>query len=631
MFRPLPSAGAKRDRSVAVEPPIATSARGLQPVKTVLGQRPATADPPRTARSRAEPAAPPPPVPVASTSSAAAPSAAEKAHERALMEKRCLLGLIDDATHFVASLEAQCEAAVNLGDARLLEHRQTLHGRLRKLEQELREARATRDDLREAIEEAGQREKTLDEEVVRIRSDTQRLRDSAIPMAEGNISKFDEVLAAKHHAVADRQRELDSLREHARRAQSITYGLSSDAAAVVTATEENRVRRQRAKDEAMRQEVDRRLLFNEYEQLKGTIRVYCRVKGGSSSDSAAKFTFPECNEVERQSIEVVQSRSNATSTGTREAVSLYQYDRVFGPHANQEEIFLEVGTLVDSAVDGYKACAFAYGQTGSGKTFTMEGSRKQPGIIPRSIDQVFKRIGELRDQAWEYTVSCSFIEIYNDCLRNLLDTSEAYHREFTEGGATAVIRLRSKHDIVHVGRTDTTISGVKDIVVKSPADIHKLLEVASRNRSVAKTNMNERSSRSHCVFTMRIVGSNRALKQRSEGVLCLIDLAGSERVNESGAEGKELKEAIAINRSLMHLGDCISSLGSNQVVSWRNSRLTYLLQNFLGGDGAKMLMFVMVSDREEHVAETNNSLRFASKVNATQVGTAKKRINPSPA
>mmetsp|Transcript_37949 Transcript_37949/g.117277 ORF Transcript_37949/g.117277 Transcript_37949/m.117277 type:complete len:630 (-) Transcript_37949:23-1912(-) len=311
----------------------------------------------------------------------------------------------------------------------------------------------------------------------------------------------------------------------------------------------------------------------------------------------------------------------------------FGYDVAFDERCNNRDVYNNTArALIDTVFEGGRATCFAYGQTGSGKTHTMEGTRSDPGIIPRAINRVFERIGELQQQQWEHGVTCTFVEIYNDCLRNLLEPSEAYHREFADP-QTPQARLRSKHDIVHTkGKCDTTVTGVKPVVVRTPADIHKLLATASKNRSVAKTNMNARSSRSHCIFTMRIHSSNRALKTSFEGVLCLIDLAGSERVTESGAQGKEFKEAIAINRSLMHLGDCIAAMGTkNATVSWRNCNLTYLLQNFLGGDGAKMLMFVMVSDREEHASESANSLRFAAKVNNTVVGKATKRaVAPPP-
>ncbi|CUI14710.1 kinesin, putative [Bodo saltans] len=138
--------------------------------------------------------------------------------------------------------------------------------------------------------------------------------------------------------------------------------------------------------------------------------------------------------------------------------------------------------------------------------------------------------------------------------------------------------------------------------------------------------MNERSSRSHCVFTIRMEGFNEELKQRSLGNLCLVDLAGSERVADSGVQGVQLKEAVNINKSLSFLGDCICALATKSVVPWRNCKLTWLLQNYLGGDGAKVLMVVTASDKDEHVAETINSLRFAAKVNQTVIGSAQKRV-----
>jgi hypothetical protein len=128
------------------------------------------------------------------------------------------------------------------------------------------------------------------------------------------------------------------------------------------------------------------------------------------------------------------------------------------------------------------------------------------------------------------------------------------------------------------------------------------------------------------VFTLRIEGSNERIRQKSLGNLCLVDLAGSERVNESGAQGQQLKEAVNINKSLSFLGDCICAMGTGAVVPWRNCKLTHLLQNYLGGDGSKVLMLVTVSDKEEHSAETVNTLRFATKVNQTVIGSARRRV-----
>ena len=167
---------------------------------------------------------------------------------------------------------------------------------------------------------------------------------------------------------------------------------------------------------------------------------------------------------------------------------------------------------------------------------------------------------------------------------------------------------------------------MESIIVTQPADVHKLLQVAAKNRSTAATKMNERSSRSHSVFTLKITGINQDTNQKSHGVLNLIDLAGSERLNASGVTGDRLKETQNINKSLSSLGDVISALGSKKGhVPFRNSKLTYLLQNCLGGDG-KTLMFVNVAPEATSVQESICSLRFASKVNAVEIGTAKRKV-----
>ena len=151
-----------------------------------------------------------------------------------------------------------------------------------------------------------------------------------------------------------------------------------------------------------------------------------------------------------------------------------------------------------------------------------------------------------------------------------------------------------------------------------------LLKKASENRAVGKTNCNERSSRSHSVFILKLSGVNKLTEEKCEGVLNLIDLAGSERLSSSGASGDRLKETQAINKSLSSLADVIYALGNKDAhVPYRNSKLTYLLQNSLGGN-SKTLMFVNVSPLAGNFQETICSLRFATKVNSCEIGTAKR-------
>jgi hypothetical protein len=290
----------------------------------------------------------------------------------------------------------------------------------------------------------------------------------------------------------------------------------------------------------------------------------------------------------------------------------------------------------------------AYGQTGSGKTYTMEGpdisSPTSMGITPRAVKKVFERAAALALDGWHYRVTCSFVEIYNEVVKDLLTTASepsagpaggppsTRTSAASSGSGCSSVGVRSVSPAVQQ-RTPGGGSGPLppncDRLVSTPEQVHALLQQAVKNRSVAKTNMNERSSRSHCIFTMHIHGSNAGLAQRSSGTLCLVDLAGSERVSDSGVQGVQFHEAVNINKSLQFLGRCISGLssGSGSAGDWRACRLTQLLQSYLLGKvGAKVLMLVNVSNKDEHAGESINSMRFASGVNRTCIGPAKKRV-----
>lgn len=264
-------------------------------------------------------------------------------------------------------------------------------------------------------------------------------------------------------------------------------------------------------------------------------------------------------------------------------------------------IFEEISQLVQSALDGYNVCIFAYGQTGSGKTYTM--SSPKDGMIPQAVLQIYSVVECLKERGWTYSMEGSFLEIYNESINDLLGKPEEMDKK----------KYEIKHD---VQRGRTTVTDLTTVRLDSVRRVNQLLEKASANRFVAATKANERSSRSHSVFILKLSGSNSITGESSEGVLNLIDLAGSERLVHSQSTGERLKETQAINKSLSCLGDVIYALGNAKEgghVPYRNSKLTYLLQYSLGGN-SKTLMFVNVSPLKQHLSETLCSLRFATKV-----------------
>ncbi|KAF8047326.1 hypothetical protein N665_3094s0005 [Sinapis alba] len=361
----------------------------------------------------------------------------------------------------------------------------------------------------------------------------------------------------------------------------------------------------------------RKKLHNTILELKGNIRVFCRVRpllpGENNGDEGKTIAYPASLELLGRGIDLMQNAQKHSFT----------FDKVFLPNTTQEDVFIEISQLVQSALDGYKVCIFAYGQTGSGKTYTMmgkPGNVEEKGLIPRCLEQIFETRQSLRSQGWKYELQVSMLEIYNETIRDLLSTNKEAVR--TDNGVSP-----QKHAIKHDAHGNTHVAELTILDVKSSREVSFLLDHAARNRSVGKTQMNEQSSRSHFVFTLRISGVNESTEQQVQGVLNLIDLAGSERLSKSGSTGDRLKETQAINKSLSSLGDVIFALAKkDDHVPFRNSKLTYLLQPCLGGD-SKTLMFVNIAPESSSTNESLCSLRFAARVNACEIGTPRRQTN----
>ncbi|KAF7235077.1 Carboxy-terminal kinesin 2 [Varanus komodoensis] len=363
-------------------------------------------------------------------------------------------------------------------------------------------------------------------------------------------------------------------------------------------------------------EMERRLLHNTVQELKGNIRVFCRVRPLLADEQAAQKGMGHLSFPAEDNRSLVLSKEEDSHVGRERKDDItyeFHFDRVFPPSSSQGDVFEEISLLVQSALDGYHVCIFAYGQTGSGKTYTMEGpddlSPDTMGMIPRAVQQIFKTSHEMAAKGWKYQFTANFLEIYNESLRDLLVSRPELSPELE-------IRRVSQHtEELHVPH-------LCYVPVASEQEVLKLLRTAKAQRSVAKTSLNERSSRSHSLFQLRIEGQNANRELHTSSVLSLVDLAGSERLDKSLSKGDRLRETQAINSSLSNLGLVITALSNKEAhIPYRNSKLTYLLQNSLGGN-SKMLMFVNISPLEENFGESLNSLRFARKVNECVVGTA---------
>lgn len=379
--------------------------------------------------------------------------------------------------------------------------------------------------------------------------------------------------------------ELDQVKKVAGEVMGLTKKVEELTATVVTLQEKNTAKEQELKD-SLRQ---RKLLHNQLEDLKGKIRVFCRVRPLGRS------------ELERGCVNITTVVDEFTITcDSKNGVKPFVYDSVFGPNNTQSEIFEDTRRSVQSAIDGYNVCIFAYGQTGSGKTYTMQGDSSNPGIIPRAMEEMFNILNGMPGH-YRWEVSCYMVELYLDTLIDLF-----LGKDF-KGTAPS---LSIKKDIKGI----VTVPEATLYKVKSSNEIMQKFDYGNTMRHTSSTKMNDTSSRSHLVFSVMIDVTNTETNQRTVGKLSLVDLAGSERVSKTEATAERLKEGRAINKSLSALGDVISALSSNEShIPYRNNKLTMLMSDSLGGT-AKTLMFVNISPADYNQEETTMSLYYAARV-----------------
>lgn len=349
---------------------------------------------------------------------------------------------------------------------------------------------------------------------------------------------------------------------------------------------------------------ENRQLYNLVQDLKGTIRVYCRVRPFLSGQSNGQSTVDYIGE--NGNIMIV----NPLKQG-KDARRVFSFNKVFATNVTQEQIYIDTSPVIRSVLDGYNVCIFAYGQTGSGKTYTMSGpdltSEETWGVNYRALRDLFQ-ISKERADFIKYEVAVQMIEIYNEQVRDLL----------VSDGSNRRLDIRNNSQLNGLNVPDASL-----VRVTCTQDVLDLMRIGQKNRAVGATALNERSSRSHSVLTVHVHGKELVSNSILRGCLHLVDLAGSERVDKSEAVGERLKEAQHINRSLSALGDVISALAQKSShIPYRNSKLTQVLQDSLGGQ-AKTLMFVHINPEVNALGETISTLKFAERVASIELGAAR--------
>ncbi|XP_057667084.1 kinesin-like protein KIF19 [Diorhabda carinulata] len=280
----------------------------------------------------------------------------------------------------------------------------------------------------------------------------------------------------------------------------------------------------------------------------------------------------------------------------------YSFDVVFGEDSTQEEVYkVTTKSLITDILKGYNCTVFAYGATGAGKTHTMVGTRSAPGIMIRALNDLFEAVKDKED---EYSVTMSYLEIYNEQIRDLLNPTSGFLE----------LREDSKGKNIQV-------AGLSEISTTCTDEVMQLLHKGNKARTIEPTAMNQTSSRSHALLSVTVrhtipVNKTDHLKIRiKQGRLFMIDLAGSERANKTKNSGKRLQEGAHINRSLLALGNCINALsGGARYVNYRDSKLTRLLKDALSGN-CRTVMIAHVSPSPAQKEESRNTLIYADRAN----------------
>lgn len=417
-----------------------------------------------------------------------------------------------------------------------------------------------------------------------------------------------------------------------------------------------------AKEKKRRQE-----LHNILMELRGNIRVHCRVRPLMDFDRGQEDMSSMGRPGSKSEIVVHFVDDENVCVRTAKHNKVFEYERVYDMVESQNGVFDEVQPMLTSLLDGYNICIMAYGQTGSGKTHTMLGSHKNEdyspsrephpdeGVIPRAARELFRLISE--KQTGTHTVEVSVVEIYNNDIRDLLSHDP-----------------NIKHDINTGPDNSITLPTIISKPVDTVYDVMCLVQHGLCTRRESATLVHEHSSRSHLVVTLTVISkapsffsktsettprennkgrstslsasatlpANMANMWQSNEVttnsaghaviktkLQLVDLAGSECVGMSGVKGQALREASNINKSLSALADVLGALAEHRPhVPYRNTRLTHLLQDSIGGD-AKLLILLCVAPAQRYITESLQCLGFGARARQVQRGQTKRRLPSS--
>ncbi|KAF1326550.1 Kinesin-like protein, partial [Globisporangium splendens] len=434
------------------------------------------------------------------------------------------------------------------------------------------------------------------------------------------------------------QELVDALQHKARREHAVRHAL-----------EHERKRRRKLQHQVADQQQQQQT-----QQGCSNIRVLCRVRpvlshetdessgAGSAQQQLNDSTSSNSPQQKQMRIRVdSQQELKVCSVVDGTLYKSFSFYRVFDGESTQHHVFKDVAPLVIAAVEGQHSCIFAYGQIGAGKTHTMQGPEGDRGVYFRATDLIYNTTQELQP-LYDFTVTMQLVEIYNEEVYDLLvHPSAQLSSNFQQQSSTQLFNppttgtsssytyppgaSRPALEIRH-GERGVYLKNVTTILVENADQVHSAIERGAANRSVHAIEKNEQSNRSHTVLMIDIERKSKASGDVDTGRLVLVDLAGSERLSKTETTGQRLREAQYINKSLCAISDVMSALRAKEKhIPFRNSKLTHMLQDSLGGDNSNTLMFVHVSPTSADVSETIDTLKFASRVSHIRLGSSNRR------
>ncbi|ODV92917.1 hypothetical protein CANCADRAFT_95428 [Tortispora caseinolytica NRRL Y-17796] len=450
------------------------------------------------------------------------------------------------------------------------------------VESKLQEAMNNNKLLKDANELLEKNSCALKHEIKKLSDEAESLRriikekNKALSSSQEDIERYQQELERLQTTLAVHQKQLKQ--------QPILQDNNTEVSKL-KAENDNLIKYIREKDNALS------VLREENMTLKGNMRVFLRIRPPQHECETISYSIPDPNQRS-----LVVSQLNG-----KDLQKSFEYDKVFTPDCGNDSIFPEVAQLIHSAIDGYNVCILAYGQTGSGKTYTMLA--QENSIMPKTAHYLFDVISSMKNSGWSFVIECQFLELYNETIQDLMVKEKQ-------------LTTNKGYDILHDEKSRiTTIKNLTTRKFSSPAELVSALENAIKRRTMASTESNQVSSRSHAIFMIHINGSNTKTGAKTSSCLTLADLAGSERAMQSCESANRMRETGSINKSLSAFVNVIDALvpGNSAHIPYRNSKLTYLLKFFLGGS-AKTLVLVNISPALAHKQETLSSLRFAEKV-----------------